>query len=90
MTDRFTSGIALFTVGAALGSAIALLATPVSGRRARRLVRREVMRKSRDVSRLAQGTAKQLRGSLDRMHARGSELVDNAQEKAAGVIGYAR
>jgi gas vesicle protein len=63
--------IGFFMAGALLGGAAVALTTPLTGRRARRLIGRQIERGSRQAER----AARQLQQSSRKAYARGSELL---------------
>jgi hypothetical protein len=70
--------VGFFLLGAAMGGAIAALTTPVSGRRARRMIRNEVRDRMDRGQKQITRTADQLRAAGERIYSRGGQLWQRA------------
>jgi gas vesicle protein len=71
-------GIGFFMLGAAIGGACVALTTPMTGRRARKMIRNEVRDQIDRGSKQVSQTASQLRAAGQRMYERGGQLWQRA------------
>jgi gas vesicle protein len=82
MMNGIQRNFGFFLLGAAIGGAAVALTTPVSGRRMRRMIRKEVRAQMDRGSKQVTRTADQIRTAGQKMYARGEELW---QKSAGGM-----
>ena len=71
---RFGLGLSCFTLGAAIGACAAVLCTPHSGRRTRRLL----LRKAEDMQDIALDTSQQIAERGRELYERGTKFAEHA------------
>jgi gas vesicle protein len=75
-----------FSLGLAVGAAVALLYAPQSGVRTRRQIRRGI----EDASDCIRDTAETLSGRAERYVKRGKDIAENVKDTASTAYGAAR
>lgn len=78
MANKLT-GFGFLLAGALVGGTAAMLAAPMSGRRARRLVRRKAERARRE----AVVGAKRIRQNAEQLYARSGEFLHDMERRAS-------
>ena len=78
--------IGFFLGGALLGGAAVALTTPLTGRRARRMIGRQIDRGSKQAER----TVRNLQETGRKAYARGGELLHQAEKVASQAVSFGR
>jgi gas vesicle protein len=86
MKNSFGLNIGFLFAGALIGGAAVALTTPLTGRRARRLVGKQIDRGSKQ----AQRSARELQLKGRKVYARGGEMLHKVEEAASRVAAVAR